>query len=203
MYDDEKKKNTCLFHRAVISTASTTRTRIRRLMADSAPARRCSFPRWCTVPVACCSKTPETGLHGDDTAFAVLPWLRTKQTRLTVSWWIGKPWISGSCWRWNEQPANLGKSLKLFRNRKVDLREFSFGNCIILMVDRISNTERFLRFFWEDWKFNLLFNLCIGWWFLKCDRHTCKVDQYYQKSSNYENFCLPNVIREELIPQGS
>lgn len=73
--------------------------------------------------------------------------LRTKQTRLTVSWWIGKPWISGSCWRWNEQPANLGKSLKLFRNRKVDLREFSFGNCIILMVDRISNTERFLRFF--------------------------------------------------------
>lgn len=84
-------KNTCFFHRAAISTANTTRTRIRRLMEGSAPARRCSFPRWCTVPVACCSKTPETG----DTATRSLPCFRrghviAHKPAWLFSWWIGK-----------------------------------------------------------------------------------------------------------------
>lgn len=138
-------KNTCFFHRAAISTANTTRTRIRRLMEGSAPARRCSFPRWCTVPVACCSKTPETGLHGD-TVFAVLP-PRARdcaQTSLTVflmdrqkSAWISGNLVVLSRWKpvsWDLFFVIVGGSSRIFH---LD---------IVLLIQEMSNVGKFGRF---------------------------------------------------------
>lgn len=136
-------------------------------MAGSAPARRCSFPRWCTVPVACCSKTPETGLHGDDTVFAVLP-PRARdcaQTRLTVSWWIGKPWISGNLVVRSIITSMMKRTASwdlwnFFRNRRWFFANFSFGWITLLMVEisNIWNFERFGRNWWElkIWIWNFL-----------------------------------------------
>ena len=127
-------------HRAVTSTASTTRTRTRRLTADSAPARRCSFPRWCKVPLACCSKTAETSL---DTVFAVLPlakrkftWLRTSRGCHCSPMDRREPWISQNVLSTARpltiflKPANISKFVVkgiIYVTCRSDLREFSFG----------------------------------------------------------------------------
>lgn len=137
-------KNTCFFHRAAISTANTTRTRIRRLMEGSAPARRCSFPRWCTVPVACCSKTPETGLHGRHglcRASAEGTWLRTNQPDCFPD---GSAKIG-----MNQRKPRRSITMKtsqlgsFFRNRRWIFANFSFGCCFISPRD----VQR-----WKIWK---------------------------------------------------